>query len=115
MQSLTKTASRLTKESSFIFALLLIAAVGVLLRDPKSWVGATLAGGALFVGIMGFMVNFVREAYEDMLKQKDQHIEDLTKERRSEIKHAENMRKVIEERATKGWTASHGDGEHMSE
>lgn len=111
MNPLVKTASRLRYESSFIFALLLIGGVIVLVREPQSLVGVGLVLSAIFMGILGFIINSIRENYENVIKHKDEMIKSLTKERKSEIKHSEDMRRHYEEQATGGWTPSHPDVE----
>ncbi len=109
MKTFKEITDKLRHESSFIFALLLVAGVIVLLRDPQSIVGTGLVISAIFVGILGFIINSIRENYEGVITQKDEMIKTLTKERKSEIKHFEDYRRSYENRASGGWEASSPD------
>lgn len=106
MKSFEKIAEHLKHESSFIFLLLLIAGVIVLLRDPGSSVGLGLVVAAVSIGIMGFIINLIRESYDHLIKQKNEMITTLTKERKLEIKHSDDLRKSVERQATRGWESS---------
>jgi hypothetical protein len=106
VNQVAKIASRLTHESSYIFAVLFAGGLIVLLRDPNSTTGAGLAIAAVFVGILGFLVNLIRESYEHLIKQKDEMIKTLKKERKDEIKHSETLRRDYEKNATNGWVSS---------
>lgn len=111
MNSFEKIANRLKHESSFIFALLLIAGVVVLVRDPNSLIGIGLVIAASFIGILGFLINLIREGYDHILKQKDEMIKTLTRERRQEIKHSDDLRRRVESQATGGWESSATTGD----
>lgn len=115
MSDLVGLAGKLTKESSIIFGLLLVAGVVVLFADSKSLVGLGLVSVAVLIGVLGFILNFIKEGYDEVIAQKNEIINELNRQRKNEIKHSASLRREMQNHATQDWTTTHKENENNAE